>query len=373
MQTEDVDIDPNWYPGQIEVMGLATESDPVPTVLTKLQKWGDYHSVGDTVLPTKFIPMKTPLGSSILEQWGLPERPKHSLTVSSLLAQQESAGRTVGLIIDLSNHDCLYQEDIPAHVEYSHIKLVAKELPPLDFVAKVAEKARSFWQVNPHAYIAIHCAYGYNRTGFVVCSYLIQELGLTVDEALGAFGAARPPGIKHEKFIAELHRRYSLQSVSHWSSLTEVAPILVPKHVASTCSDDNSSIGGSPGCSPDIGMERLQVKSALAPRLPRELSDPDISGTDTASTTNTCNASPANANLMSSAKFGFERSVSVSDNPSLGPIDREMLLALRHGTVAKASKVTEQLPRITGIVWTEDGEVVHEELDNNRTVVPQSI
>lgn len=51
-------------------------------------------------------------------------------------------------------------------------------------------------------------AYGFNRTGFVVCSYLCQACGLTVDQALESFAAARPPGVKHEKFIRELHARY---------------------------------------------------------------------------------------------------------------------------------------------------------------------
>lgn len=48
---------------------------------------------------------------------------------------------------------------------------------------------------------------GFNRTGFVVCAYLIQHAGLTVDAALASFAAARPPGVKHEAFITELHRR----------------------------------------------------------------------------------------------------------------------------------------------------------------------
>lgn len=30
----------------------------MPSVLTKLQKWGDYASVGGQVVPTRFIPMK---------------------------------------------------------------------------------------------------------------------------------------------------------------------------------------------------------------------------------------------------------------------------------------------------------------------------
>lgn len=49
---------------------------------------------------------------------------------------------------------------------------------------------------------------GFNRTGFVVCSYLVQALGMSVNEALAAFEQARPPGVKHQRFVNELHRRF---------------------------------------------------------------------------------------------------------------------------------------------------------------------
>lgn len=136
-----VDIDPGWYEGQPETADAAdaadqlsppapaagTESFPqqadsaqstaataaapapsagshVPTVLTKLQKWGDYQSFGEPVFPTRFIPMKTPLSQEILDNWQLPEAPKHKLTVSTLLNAEHAAGRRVGLLLDLANH-----------------------------------------------------------------------------------------------------------------------------------------------------------------------------------------------------------------------------------------------------------------------------
>lgn len=42
----------------------------------------------------------------------------------------------------------------------------------------------------------------------MVCSYLVQALGMSVNEALAAFEEARPPGVKHECFVKELHRRF---------------------------------------------------------------------------------------------------------------------------------------------------------------------
>jgi hypothetical protein len=69
------------------------------------------------VWPSRFIPMKTPLSEEILDSWELPQPPKHRLTVPDLLAAQAAAGRRVGLLLDLSNHDCLYASDVPSSVQ----------------------------------------------------------------------------------------------------------------------------------------------------------------------------------------------------------------------------------------------------------------
>jgi len=137
--------------------------------LTKLQKWGEYQSVGTPVAPVQFIPMKTPLSREILADCQLPTAPRFRLTVPELLESQAAQGRRIGLILDLSNHECLYSEDVPEDVAYEHISLVAKELPPLAFVHEVARAAQVFWERHPDEYIAIHCAYGVCPGGAVCC------------------------------------------------------------------------------------------------------------------------------------------------------------------------------------------------------------
>ena len=56
--------------------------------------------------------------------------------------------------------------------------------------------------------IAVHCHYGYNRTGFLIVSYLIERKGYKVQDALNEFERQRPPGIRHEHFIDTLFVRY---------------------------------------------------------------------------------------------------------------------------------------------------------------------
>jgi len=107
------------------------------------------------------------------------------------------------------NHECLYQEAIPDSVAYKHVWCVAKEVPSKEIVAEFAGVVNSFLSSHPGEHVAVHCAYGYNRTGFMICCYLIQELGMGIDEAMHAFQVSRPPGIKHEKFKLALRSRYT--------------------------------------------------------------------------------------------------------------------------------------------------------------------
>lgn len=163
--------------------------------------------------------MKTPMSEEIIQNWSLEHPPKHVLTIRRLIESQEREhGRKVGLIIDLANHDCLYIDDLLAYneevgareaiVEYVHVGLVAKQLPPQGVIDQVQEVAREFWERKPESFICLHCCYGFNRTGYVMCSYLCQVHGMSAEESLESFARARDPGVKHKKFVEALHDKY---------------------------------------------------------------------------------------------------------------------------------------------------------------------
>ncbi|MBA7490578.1 hypothetical protein ES702_01116 [subsurface metagenome] len=62
--------------------------------------------------------------------------------------------------------------------------------------------------------IAVHCHYGYNRTGFFISAYLITNQGYTVQQAIDEFAKAKPPGIRHEHFLDQLWLRYATTTSS---------------------------------------------------------------------------------------------------------------------------------------------------------------
>ena len=57
-------------------------------------------------------------------------------------------------------------------------------------------------------FIGVHCHYGFNRTGFFICAYLIENEGFGVQQAIDLFREKRPPGIRHEHFLDTLFVRY---------------------------------------------------------------------------------------------------------------------------------------------------------------------
>ncbi len=58
----------------------------------------------------------------------------------------------------MSQHECLYADDVPPTLHYKHMNLVAKVLPPLAVIDRLVSVANSFWKDHPDQCIAIHCA-----------------------------------------------------------------------------------------------------------------------------------------------------------------------------------------------------------------------
>ncbi|KAL9633574.1 MAG: hypothetical protein Q9164_004618 [Protoblastenia rupestris] len=124
---------------------------------------------------------------------------------------------SIKAVIDISHESPVYDprglDD--RGIEYHKFPTVSK-IPPSaeethDF-ALLVDQLRS--QPTPSTstdnkpLIGVHCHYGFNRTGFFICSYLIEKESYGVQQAIDTFGTARPPGIRHAHFLDELWVRY---------------------------------------------------------------------------------------------------------------------------------------------------------------------
>jgi len=123
----------------------------------------------------------------------------------------------VRMVVDISHESPVYDPKglEEGGVEYHKFPTVSKLPPNVDevrsFIALIdtlrqhlAEDERFKGSV-----IAVHCHYGFNRTGFFIVSYMVERLDYRLQDALQEFAEKRAPGIKHAHFVNELYVRYS--------------------------------------------------------------------------------------------------------------------------------------------------------------------
>lgn len=122
-------------------------------------------------------------------------------------------------VVDISHDAPVYSTRTleEGGIQYHKFPTVSK-IPPTavevrDFIALVdrlrAEMKEKEEEAKGKA-IAVHCHYGYNRTGFFCAAYLIEREGYEVQQALDEFKAAKEPGIRHEHFVDALWVRYTV-------------------------------------------------------------------------------------------------------------------------------------------------------------------
>lgn len=116
-------------------------------------------------------------------------------------------------VIDISHESPVYDPKglEEGGIEYHKFPTVSK-IPPTagevrDFV-KLVDRLRMAPCSVEAAMIGVHCHYGFNRTGFFICCYLIEKENFGVQQAIDEFRAHRAPGIRHEHFLDTLFVRY---------------------------------------------------------------------------------------------------------------------------------------------------------------------
>ncbi|KAJ6249682.1 mRNA-capping enzyme [Anaeramoeba flamelloides] len=183
---------------------------------------------GDLIKGTPILPIKTPVEENFFPQ-NQKFTPNMVVLFSGILSLR------VGLIIDLTNQYGYYSRDYFQERGITHLKLPCsghrEEVPPRatihHFICKIVKYVRS----NPSKLIAVHCTHGYNRTGFMICCFLVEVMKLDLSEALNRFANSRPPGIYKQYYIDALAKRYEVDPKMISFSIKKHLPIWkkVPK------------------------------------------------------------------------------------------------------------------------------------------------
>ncbi|XP_012222536.1 P30 adhesin isoform X2 [Linepithema humile] len=92
-----------------------------------------------------------------------------------------------------------------AGVKYEKIAIPGRKVPPMDIIKKFFKVMDDFTSTcGEGELIGVHCTHGVNRTGYLICRYLIQQLGWEIQDSLKAFGEARGYPVERDIYITAL-------------------------------------------------------------------------------------------------------------------------------------------------------------------------
>lgn len=118
---------------------------------------------------------------------------------------------TLVAIVDISADIPPYNTLKFKHIQYYKCATVSKVVPDSGAIrrfTRLIDDILAGQENVDNPLIGVHCHYGFNRTGFLICCYLIERLRWSVQEAVDGFKSARSPGIKHPHFVDALYVRY---------------------------------------------------------------------------------------------------------------------------------------------------------------------
>ncbi|VDN05467.1 unnamed protein product [Thelazia callipaeda] len=172
-------------------------------------RWLNYSPVGKIIPGTRFLAFKTPLKRNFFEVHGRQFDMQSAFDIKTLLDLANTRGKKIGLVIDLTNSDRYYNpsEWIDAGVNYEKIRCIGRGTNiSEESVKKFYSIVSSF--LSQHIYtgelIGVHCTHGLNRTGFMICRYLVEVDNWDVNCAIQHFEYCRGYKIERKEYIYSL-------------------------------------------------------------------------------------------------------------------------------------------------------------------------
>ncbi|XP_034827857.1 mRNA-capping enzyme isoform X2 [Maniola hyperantus] len=155
----------------------------------------------------QFLAFKTPLDSRYNDK----VQDIYRFTPTMLFDSVKSFKRKLGLWIDLTNTSRFYDKSEIERRDCKYVKMQCRghgETPSAQQTQQFIQIVSSFMNQKPNEIIGVHCTHGFNRTGFLIVSYMVEQLDFSVEAALLEFAKKRAPGIYKQDYIEELYRRY---------------------------------------------------------------------------------------------------------------------------------------------------------------------
>ncbi|XP_063163445.1 uncharacterized protein LOC134500211 isoform X2 [Candoia aspera] len=135
----------------------------------------------------------------------------------------------LGLIIDLTYTTRYYDvKDLPKSMEYKKLFTVGLEVPDDPTILQFKKWVRKFlWEnADNEKLIGVHCTNGINRTGYLICRYLIDVEGWDPETAIQAFGEARGHHMDGNIYLTDLKTQpmRSNLGMNMWDADGDIVP-----------------------------------------------------------------------------------------------------------------------------------------------------
>ncbi|XP_071168967.1 RNA/RNP complex-1-interacting phosphatase-like [Mytilus edulis] len=170
-------------------------------------RWEKYGSLGEVISGTKFVAFKVPLKKELLSTVHEKER----FGPEDVIEKLKDKGKELGLVIDITYTDKYYHkgEFCRKNVEHEKIYTYGHVVPTDAVVYRFFDVVEKFIKRNnkEEMVIGVHCTHGVNRTGYIVCRYMVERLGIDPTEAMEAFKQARGHPIERQNYIDDLLTR----------------------------------------------------------------------------------------------------------------------------------------------------------------------
>uniref|UniRef100_A0A0M3HPQ4 TYR_PHOSPHATASE_2 domain-containing protein n=1 Tax=Ascaris lumbricoides TaxID=6252 RepID=A0A0M3HPQ4_ASCLU len=172
------------------------------------QRWCKYCPVKQAIRGTRFIPFKTPLGSNFFTKHG--SNLGDVFETKTLLAYVRKHGEEIGLVIDLTATDRYYdpREWTERGVEYAKIKCMGHTAHGQEEnIRRFFDTVTAFLTQNADnsRLIGVHCTHGINRTGYMICRYLVEVEGWDPKIAIQQFELSRGYKIERAQYVTSLY------------------------------------------------------------------------------------------------------------------------------------------------------------------------
>ena len=202
-------------------------------------RWADYTNFKGVIKECHILPCKTPLKLDLF-LYGTSNgilRNDQSLTPDNLCQMVgEYLQSSVEFVIDFTNtsryYDCRDFEN--RGIKYIKIECVGKQIPSRDVYTRFHNAMDTCLQlITPQGVIAVHCTHGINRSGFLVCNYLINKYEYSAEEAVRVFNEARGHNIERTEYIDQLiGKRYPAPNKNTFKFIEKPADTITTDSIA---------------------------------------------------------------------------------------------------------------------------------------------